>query len=121
MTLVFIILFVLNVSDIINAGTLFSQKKVEVIQRNKAFSIYLKSIFNPNATYVDRFNNGSLLDNLDFLNNRFFNYTTFLGNVVTENEYYLFNTQIPSTLQRLVSNPITYSNATVDISPPTNA
>lgn len=33
----------------------------------------------------------------------------------------MFNTQIPATLQRLLSPPLVYSNATVDITPPTSA
>ena len=57
----FLILFVLNITSVIEAGKLFEKESKQVISRNKAASIYLKSIFNPNATYVDRFNNGDLL------------------------------------------------------------
>lgn len=39
---------------------------------------------------------------------------------MVENQYYLFNTQIPATLQRLITNPFVYSNSTVDITPPTS-
>lgn len=38
-----------------------------------------------------------------------------------ENQYYMFNTQIPATLHRLISNPLTYSNATADTIPPVSA
>lgn len=57
---------------------------------------------------------------MEYLYNEYFNYTTFLGDVIKENKYYLFNTQIPATLQRLISSPIVYSNRTVNIIPPTN-
>lgn len=100
---------------------MFAEESRQVVDRNKAASIYLKSIFNPNATYVDRFINGSLIDNVDYLYSLYFNYTTFLGDTLTLNQYYLFNTQVPSTLQRLVNPPLLYSNTTVDIIPPTNA
>ena len=120
-TVAFLVLLILNIVDVMEAGKSFEEESKRVVSRNKAASIYLKSIFNPNATYVDRFANGSLLQNLQYLYKRDFNYTTFLGDVMTQNLYYMFNTQVPSTLQRLVNNPITYTNTTVDITPLTNA
>jgi len=57
---------------------------------------------------------------MDYLYNEYFNYTTFLGDVIQENKYYMFNTQIPATLQRLISSPIVYSNKTVNTFPPTS-
>ena len=120
-SIIFVILFVFNVVEVVKAGQMFVKESNQVVNRNRAASIYLKSIFNPNATYVDKFMNGSLLDNMDYLYSKSFNYSTFLGDNLTLNQYYLFNTQIPATLQRLVNPPLLYSNATVDIIPPTNA
>jgi hypothetical protein len=92
-----------------------------VIKRNIVTMIYLKSIFNPNASYVGQFVNGNLLENEPYLFTQSLNYTTFLGDIILLNKYYLFNTQVPATLQRLLQNPVTYSNETVPIIPPTNA
>ena len=117
----FLILYVFNVVGVVDAGKSFVSESKNVVSRNKALSIYLKSIFNPNATYVNQFANGSLFEDLPYLYDSQFNYTTFLGDVIAENKYYLFNTQIPSTLQRLVSNPLSYSTNTVDITPLTSA
>ena len=43
-----------------------------------------------------------------------------MGDTITLNKYYLFNTQIPATLQRLISSPIIYSNRTANTIPPTS-
>lgn len=120
-TLVFIALYVMNVMEVMSSGDNFVEESRKIVNRNWAATIYLKSIFNSNGSYVDRFINGSLLENMDYLKDRQFNYTTFLGDVKTLNYYYLFNTQIPSTLQRVVNPPLVYSNTTVDIIPPSNA
>lgn len=83
--------------------------------------IYLKSVFNPNSTYINQFLNGNLLESQDYLYTQYFNYTTFLGDVISENKYYMFNTQLPATLQRLISNPFKISNITVPIIPATSS
>ena len=90
----FLILFVLNIISVVEAGKSFEEESKHVVSRNKAASIYLKSIFNPNATYVDRFNNGDLLENIEYLYSRHFRYRSFLGDIIDENLYYMFNINI---------------------------
>lgn len=89
-----------------SGGRLMEEECRSVVIRNRAAGIYLKSIFNPNATYIGQFTNGELTEKRSYLFTRYLNYTTFLGNSITENKYYLFNTQVPATLQRLLQNPI---------------
>jgi hypothetical protein len=121
LTLVYLVLFILNLVSVTKAGVLFTAENKNIIARNKAAAIYLKSIFNPNATYIGRFANGSLLEDMAYLYDKQFNYTSFLGDVMPENQYYMFNTQVPATLQRLLNSPLTYSSNMVDITPPTSA
>ena len=60
-TLAFLLLYALNLASLISAGSLFSSECNNIVQRNIAASIYLKSIFNPNSSYVSRLANGSLM------------------------------------------------------------
>ena len=53
-----------------------------VIDRNTALMIYAKSSFNPNATYIRKFDNGRLMETSTFLGSQNFNYTTFLGDII---------------------------------------
>lgn len=56
-----IILVALSVAAVLGASTDMQSRCAGVIKRNVAAMIYLKSIFNPNATYVGQFVNGHLL------------------------------------------------------------
>jgi len=76
-----------------------------VINRNRVLMIYAKSSFNPNATYIREFDNGKLMEVSTFLGNQNFNYKTFLGDTIVENRFYMFNIQIPSTLDRILMAP----------------
>lgn len=67
--------------------------------------IYAKSSFNPNATYIREFDNGRLMEVSTFLGNQNFNYKTFLSDTIVENRFYMFNIQIPSTLDRILMAP----------------
>lgn len=40
-----------------------------------------------------------------FLGGQTFDYKTFLGDTITENRFYMFNIQIPSTLDRILMAP----------------
>ena len=71
-------------------------------KRNRAFMIYAKSIFNPNASYISEFNNARLFDHSARLLKSNFTYITAYGYPIDENKYYMFNVQIPSTLDRVV-------------------
>lgn len=120
-SIAFIVLVSLNMAAVTSTGTMMQNRCNGVIKRNIAAMIYLKSIFNPNVTYVGQFVNGNLLENEPYLFQESLNYTTFLGDKILLNKYYLFNTQVPATLQRLLQNPVFYGNATVHIIPETNA
>lgn len=82
-TVAFLVLFILNLVKVSEAGSLFEAENKNIVNRNKAASIYLKSIFNPNSTFIGRFANGQLLENMEYLYQKTFLYTTFLGDVMT--------------------------------------
>jgi hypothetical protein len=67
--------------------------------------IYAKSSFNPNLTYINEFNDGMLMEASSFLGSENFSYMTYLGDVISENKFYMFNVQIPSTLDRIMMAP----------------
>lgn len=67
--------------------------------------IYAKSSFNPNATYIREFDNGRLMEVSKFLGKENFDYKTYLGDTISENRFYMFNIQIPSTLDRILMAP----------------
>lgn len=67
LSVVMLVLYILNVIAVTNAGTLFTTENQLIIARNKATAIYMKSIFNPNASFVSKFANGALLDDLPYL------------------------------------------------------
>lgn len=67
--------------------------------------IYAKSSFNPNATYIREFDNGRLMEVSSFLGNENFDYKTYLGDTIAQNRFYMFNIQIPSTLDRILMAP----------------
>ncbi len=62
--------------------TLMNKECSHVIDRNTALMIYAKSSFNPNATYIRKFDNARLMESSTFLGGQKFNYTTFLGDVI---------------------------------------
>ena len=41
----------------------------------------------------------------NFLGNQNFDYKTYLGDTISENRFYMFNIQIPSTLDRILMAP----------------
>jgi hypothetical protein len=120
-TALFVGLSAFNIFSVTTANLQMQNECKSVIRRNQAMMIYLKSVFNPNSTYIAQFANGNLLESEDYLYHQYFNYTTFLGDVIEENKYYLFNTQLPATLQRLIRNPFNLTNSTMPIIPPTSS
>lgn len=85
--------------------SLMQKECSHVIDRNTALMIYSKSSFNPNATYIRQFDNGRLMETSSFLGKQTFAYKTFLGDIIDENKFYMFNVQIPSTLDRILLAP----------------
>lgn len=73
--------------------------------RNRALMIYAKSAFNPNKTYIREFDNAKLMEASNFLGEETFDYKTYLGDTIKENRFYMFNIQIPSTLDRILMAP----------------
>lgn len=67
--------------------------------------IYAKSSFNPNKTYIREFDNARLMEVSTFLGSQNFDYVTYLGDTISENRFYMFNIQIPSTLDRVLMAP----------------
>lgn len=57
-TLGCIVLIALSMAAVLSASSDMQSRCGGVIRRNIAAMIYLKSIFNPNATYVGQFANG---------------------------------------------------------------
>lgn len=45
-------------------------------------TIYLKSFFNPNETYINQFLNGDLLESQDYLFSQYFDYVSFLNDSI---------------------------------------
>lgn len=76
-----------------------------MVNRNRALMIYAKSSFNPNKTYIREFDNGRLMEVSSYLRSQDFDYVTYLGDTVVENRFYMFNIQIPSTLDRILMAP----------------
>jgi hypothetical protein len=76
-----------------------------VKDRNRALMIYAKSSFNPNKTYIREFDNANLMEVSEFLGGQVFDYKTYLGDTISENRFYMFNIQIPSTLDRILMAP----------------
>ncbi len=76
-----------------------------VKDRNRALMIYAKSAFNPNKTYIREFDNARLMEASNFLGEQTFDYKTYLGDTISENRFYMFNIQIPSTLDRILMAP----------------
>lgn len=59
----FIVLVSFNIASVAGTGSMMKDHCNGVIRRNIAAMIYLKSIFNPNVSYVGQFVNGDLLEN----------------------------------------------------------
>lgn len=62
MTVGSVVLVALSMAAVMGASGDMSGRCEGVIRRNVAAMVYLKSIFNPNATYVAKFANGNLLE-----------------------------------------------------------
>jgi len=60
-TAMFLVLTAFNISSTVSASLQMQNECDSVMRRNRAMMIYLKSVFNPNSTYIDQFANGSLL------------------------------------------------------------
>jgi hypothetical protein len=76
-----------------------------VKDRNRALMIYAKSTFNPNKTYIREFDNAEMMEVSNFLGEQTFDFKTYLGDIIAENRFYMFNIQIPSTLDRILMAP----------------
>ena len=56
-----IVLVSLSMAAVSGTGATMRDRCKGVVKRNIAAMIYLKSIFNPNETFIDEFTNGQLL------------------------------------------------------------
>lgn len=64
--------------------------------------IYCKSVFNANHSYIMEFDEGKLLMESKWLLDNNATYISYNGDVLTQNQFYLLNVQIPSTLDRII-------------------
>lgn len=64
--------------------------------------IYCKSVFNANHSYIMEFDDGKLLMESKWLLDNNATYVSYNGDVLTQNQFYLLNVQIPSTLDRII-------------------
>ena len=64
--------------------------------------IFAKSSFNPNISYINVFNNGNLMEYSDWMENNTINFISADNVPINMSLFYLFNVQIPSSLDKLV-------------------
>ncbi len=62
-TSAYMVLFLFNILAATSTTQDMQSECLDVIKRNQAASIYFKSIFNPNSSYVDLFDNANLIEN----------------------------------------------------------
>lgn len=103
-TLITSIVISLIIVDEVSLQTTFDQlksNKTEMFKANRAGMIYYKSVFNPNETYISEFDSGQLFIMSSWLLSNNQTYVSYDGNSMSQNEFYLLNVQIPSTLDKI--------------------